>query len=399
MRNLKLSYIEAKSGLKKAVFPEIFLVSLYRALSPYRGCSHGCVYCDGRAEKYYVEGDFERDIAVRSNLVGIVEQQVQSGFTSREYGAITFGSGVTDVYQPVEQELELTRSLLKALIPTKLPVIILTKSDLVLRDFDLLKEFSHVLIILTITTLDNKLAGILEPGASLPSQRLEVIKKAKECGFDAGVMTMPLCPGLSDNDDVNEMFATLKDAGSDFIYPGGLTLRPGCQKDYFLAAIENNYPHLKDNYTDIYCENRQSGMPVKTYYKNHNDKWQRSLRKLKVSSMIPHFIYKKYLSRVDSVYVLLSHMEELYRLRGVNTASLQKSISYYSIWLKNIRSTARRKRVKVSPLDPFPVTRYLDEQLANEGFFNILRNEKLSHFLTKLSDEDQFFDYPSLKIH
>ena len=92
--------IEAKSGLSRARLPDAFLVSLYRALAPYRGCGHGCAYCDGRAERYYVDGDFERDIAVRRNLPERVALDVAA---SREYGAVCIGSGVTDVYQPAER--------------------------------------------------------------------------------------------------------------------------------------------------------------------------------------------------------------------------------------------------------------------------------------------------------
>ena len=104
--------IEAKTGLSKGMFPEPFLVALYRAQAPYRGCAHGCQYCDGRAEKYYVEGDFEKDICVRANLPGLVASDVAAGTAAREYGAVCIGSGVTDVYQPIERELELTRRTL-----------------------------------------------------------------------------------------------------------------------------------------------------------------------------------------------------------------------------------------------------------------------------------------------
>ena len=172
--------IEAKSGITRAPLPDPFFACLYRCLAPYRGCAHACRYCDGRAEKYYVEGDFERDIAARTNLSELVAKNVEAGLAAREFGAIGLGSGVTDVYQPIERELGLTRRVLEALVPTALPIVILTKSDLILRDFDILARFPRALVMVTVTTTDPEKARILEPGASPPDQRLEVIRRARK---------------------------------------------------------------------------------------------------------------------------------------------------------------------------------------------------------------------------
>ncbi|MCD1653803.1 hypothetical protein K7J14_03700 [Treponema zuelzerae] len=160
--------IEAKTGLARARLPEAFLVSLYRALAPYRGCAHGCIYCDGRAEKYYVEGDFARDISVRENLPEIIARDVSAGVGAREFGAICIGSGVTDVYQGVEAELGLTRKTLEILSETGLPLVILTKSDLIQRDFDVISRFPKAVVIFTATTINAADAARLEPGASPP---------------------------------------------------------------------------------------------------------------------------------------------------------------------------------------------------------------------------------------
>jgi hypothetical protein len=88
--------VEAKTGVSRSLLAEPFLVSLCRALAPYRGCSHGCRYCDGRAEKYYVEGDFERDVAARTNLPERVAADVTAGKMAKEWGAVCIGSGVND---------------------------------------------------------------------------------------------------------------------------------------------------------------------------------------------------------------------------------------------------------------------------------------------------------------
>ncbi len=224
----------AKTGLARAALPDTFLVSLYRATAPYRGCGHGCRYCDGRAEKYYVDGDFERDIIVRENVAEAVARDVADGVALRESGAVALGSGVTDVYQPIEKELGLTRKTIEALVPTGLPIGVLTKSDLVLRDFDLFAKFPAAFVAVTITTMDERLAALLEPGAPPPEARIEVIRRARAAGFHAGIMAMPMCPGI---DDDEESFARVaeaaKEAGAEFVYPGGVTLRPGRQKDFF----------------------------------------------------------------------------------------------------------------------------------------------------------------------
>lgn len=275
---MQIHPIKAKSGISRSSLPEPFLVSLYRVLSPYRGCGHGCKYCDGRAEKYFVEGDFEKDIAVRDNLHNFVSSQIADGYSSKEWGAFCMSSGVTDIYQPLEKELNLTRKTLESLIPSKLPVVILTKNALVERDFDLLEQFPQALVILTITTVNEEHASVLEPNASSPAERLETVKKARQRGFHSGVMAMPLCPGIStDQKSVTALFDSCEASGAEFIYPGGLTLRPGCQKEEFKILIEDTFSHLSPLYESIYRENRQSGMPSKDYYRPFMKEWDAAL--------------------------------------------------------------------------------------------------------------------------
>ncbi|HBD96474.1 MAG: hypothetical protein A2015_15080 [Spirochaetes bacterium GWF1_31_7] len=397
MRDINLTNIQAKSGIHRAIVPEIFLITLYRSLAPYRGCSHGCLYCDGRAEKYFVEGNFESDIAVRNNLIELVTRDIAKGVTAREYGALSFSSGVTDVYQPVEEKYGLSRQLLKALLPAQLPLVILTKNDLVLRDFDILSQFPEVLIMTTITTLDTELSDFLEPDASSPNKRLDIIKKAKEHGFHTGVLTMPLCPGLTDDvNTVQSLFETLKNAGADFISPGNLTLRPGCQKDLFMHSINNSYPHLNNLYTTIYSEERQSGMPRLHYTKPLYSTYLRILADMKMPSMIPHSIYKKFLTPPDYMYVLLCHMNELYSNRGVNTAPLKKATLQYGEWLKTLRSGLRRKRLPVD--DNFVITRIMTEKLCESNLETVLGNKKLADLFHTILGNDVCFDYTELKL-
>jgi len=395
--------IEAKTGITRAILSEPFLVSLHRVQAPYRGCGHGCRYCDGRAEKYYVEGDFERDIMVRTNLPDLVKTEVASGILSREYGAICIGSGVTDVYQPLERDLELTRRTLEALVPARQPIVILTKNDLILRDFDILSRFPKVLVIVTVTTANAAHASILEPCASSPAERLEIVRRAKEAGFLSGVMAMPMCPGISES--LNSFTAVVdaaERAGTDFVYPGGLTLRPGRQKEFFLSLIDDEFPDLIPLYENMYRENRQSGAPLLAEYTQTENDWHALLRSRGIARMIPHKVYRELLSPPDSLFVLLCHMESLYSSRNINTKPLSASLKGYAYWLKEERSSLRRKRIKPLESDPFPITRILGEKLnelcANNGIARVLGNEKLASLVTSVVRDNTVFDYATLSI-
>jgi DNA repair photolyase len=400
--------IEAKTGVSRSLFAEPFLVSLYRALAPYRGCSHACCYCDGRAEKYYVEGDFGRDIAARTNLPELVTADVKSGRMAKEWGAVCIGSGVTDVYQPLEEKLRLTRRTLEALVPAQVPVVILTKNILILRDFDVLLRFPKALIILTITSVDPKIAKILEPGASAPEERLEVVRRAKASGFMSGIMAMPLCPGISDTaEQTNALFESGSEAGADFIYPGGLTLRPGRQKDLFMTIVGDSFSEHRSLYERIYSENRQSGMPIASYAAQLMKDQNAELVNRHMPQMIPHNVYRELLSPPDSLFVLFCHMQDLYRQRGIDIGPLKKAAGMYAEWLRVELSALRRKRFRSTAADPFPITRILSEKLirlcspdksGESDFTRICGNERLARFVQEIILEKKYFDYSSLSL-
>jgi len=410
--------LEAKSGLSRGPSAEPFLCCLYRALAPYRGCLHGCAYCDGRAEKYYVEGTFDRDIGARFNLVDRMRSDVERGVADREYGAACIGSGVTDVYQPHEERFALTRKTLEALIPAGIPVVILPKNARILRDLDLLAQFPKALVILTITTLDARLASILEPGASPPERRLETVRRAREAGFRAGVMAMPLCPGLTDGEEeVRALVRACGDAGAEFVYPGGLTLRPGRQKDRFFETLSRHFPEKLPLYAEAYAENRQSGAPTAAFRTGLERAISRIVDDAGMPAMIPHGVYRDLLSLPDAVFVLLCHMQSLYAARGVNTAPLKAATERYAAWLAGERKALRRRRPTAerdrtgAPMDlrfdldtasptadtrPFPVTAALEARLKERPFAERCGNERLGALMDRIIAEGAIFDYRSL---
>ncbi len=414
--------LEAKTALSRGTLAEPFLCCLYRAMAPYRGCGHGCAYCDGRAEKYFVEGVFDRDIGVRFNLGGLMRKEALGRTARGEYGAVCIGSGVTDVYQPYDGRFALTRECLEALAPLGIPVVILTKNARIERDFDLLARFPSALVILTVTTLDPRLASVLESGASPPARRLETVRRAREAGFHAGVMAMPLCPGITDSTEAARgLFRACHDAGAEFVYPGGLTLRPGCQKERFFETLTAHFPEKVPLYERAYAENRQSGMPDRSYRTGLERTIGRILDEEGIPSMIPHSVYRDLLSPPDSIFVLLCHMQSLYAARGVDTRPLKAATERYGAWLAETRKAVRRKktprnapaasaketaagdlfpndRESDNPAEPFPITAELSARLRERPFAERCGNARLGSLVDTLLNDGAVFDYPTLSL-
>src|SRR5919107_2817044 len=172
------------------------------SINPYRGCSHGCIYCYARPTHEYLglsAGlDFESRILVKQDAPELLRKELLS---SRWNPQVLSMSGVTDPYQPVERRLRITRRCLGVLAEFRNPVIIVTKNYLVTRDLDLLSELaSHdaAAVAFSLTTLDDDLRRIMEPRTSPPARRLAAVEKLAAGGIPVGVMTAPVIPGLND---------------------------------------------------------------------------------------------------------------------------------------------------------------------------------------------------------
>ncbi len=367
--------------LQKALIPDNFTRSLFR-ISPYRGCSHGCRYCDGRAERYYVPGDFEKDVEVRENIPSRLEEEL---LNFREWGMVTLGSGVTDVYQPKEAEAGLTRKILTLLAKSELPVQILTKSDLVQRDLDILgplaKKVGAVLLI-SLTTLDQDLLNVMEPGASRASERIETLRLAKAAGLTTGVLAMPLLPGLSDDKkSVENLANALKSVEVDFVCPGGLTLRPGCQKEIYLDTLAAHHPELLTFYKEIYGENRPSGMPQR-HPSYQGDYLIQILRDMGIPPVMPQRIYKNLLPRGDGLSLVFQDLRDHYKYRGIDVRSLQSIISRYNSWWIDLRKHFRRHRA----LEDTWLDQRFTEALTFGELERLLDNKKLWKFTQEILD-------------
>ncbi len=218
-------------------------------LNLYRGCQHGCIYCDSRSKCYGIK-NFS-DIEVKGNALELLEKEIQS---KREKGTIGFGS-MNDPYMPLEKERKLTRKALQIISKHRFPVHLITKSTLVTRDIDLLQEISRVYaaVSITITTVDDMLSQKIEPGAPVSSKRFEAIKTLSERGIYCGIPLIPVLPYLTDQPrNIKEMVNRAKETGAKYVLGAmGMTLREG-QREYFYHQLDNKFPGISEKYIQSY---------------------------------------------------------------------------------------------------------------------------------------------------
>lgn len=223
-------------------------LSFEASINPYRGCEHGCAYCYARTYHEYLGYsagiDFESKILVKERAAELLEKQLSS---PRYRCKVLVMSGATDSYQPVERKLKITRACLEVLARFRNPVVVITKNDLVTRDLDHLGElakFGAVAVFSSITSLDPKLARILEPRASSPRSRLKAIGRLAEAGVPVGVSAAPIIPGLNDHELPRILEAAAK-AGATFAFYTMVRL-PGAVGPVFENWLERHFPERKD---------------------------------------------------------------------------------------------------------------------------------------------------------
>ena len=223
-------------------------VGFNASINPYRGCEHGCVYCYARPTHEYLgfsSGlDFESKIMVKEDAPELLRNELSSPKWKPQVVAL---SGNTDCYQPVEKKKQLTRRCLEVFLDFRNPVVIITKNHLVRRDIDLLAELAKyqcIGVTISITTLDTKLASLMEPRASTPERRLAAIRALSEAGVPVGYLQAPMIPALTDSEAPAIAQAAAK-AGAKFC--GYVTLRlPFAVKLLFEQWLEQHYPGKKE---------------------------------------------------------------------------------------------------------------------------------------------------------
>ena len=254
-------------------------------INVYRGCEHGCKYCYALYSHQYLKSEtgvgsgrgagtgagaapdlsnYYRRIYAKTNIVEQLEKELSRPGRKKEL--VNFG-GVCDSYQPAEKEFELMPEILKLMIKYKNPIVLSTKSDLILRDFDLIDELSRaafVNIASTVTTMDEQIRKLIEPACVSSERRFKVLKKFKETNAAIGVHTMPILPFLTDSpENLEHIFSKTKEIEADYIITCPLSLRSQTRK-YYLKCMAHQFPHLYEPTRILY---KSGGLDAA--YKSH----------------------------------------------------------------------------------------------------------------------------------
>jgi len=340
--------IEAKSILRKHKKIDPWFLSRY-GMNLYRGCSHNCVYCDGRAEGYYVEGEFGEDVTVKTNALEVLDRELDPGRKRipREPGFIMVGGGVGDSYQPIEKKYELTRRTLQVIAEHCLPVHMLTKSTLIERDIDILKrinEETRAIVSFSFSSVNDGISRVFEPGVPAPSRRLKTIELFKKEGISCSMFLLPVIPFVTDTVQlIDDALSKAKDTGVDFVIFGRMTLKEGRQKDYFINVVNRLHPELAAQYETIYTSSKW-GEPTKEYYASANIRFGSIAERYRMPVRIPSVFFKDLLSENDLAVVLLEHIDYLLRLQGKASSFgyAAYSISQIKEPLSNVKAELRR---------------------------------------------------------
>jgi DNA repair photolyase len=262
-----IAYKEVRSILNKHKKRDSWFLDDY-SINPYEGCGFNCTYCYVHGSKY--GENLAEKIVIKKDAAAILDKQLANRAKKNEYGFIAVGSA-TDAYMQVEEEIGLTRELLQVMLKHRFPVFISTKSELIKKDLDLLKQIDAnailpedlkqnpgrgVIISFSFSTLDEKLTRQLEPGAPSPQKRMEALKLFSDNGFLCGVNAMPLLPYISDTEvEIEKIIAAAKQYGANYILIAGLTLFGRDERDskqLVFRFLRNNYPDLLEKYEKMY---------------------------------------------------------------------------------------------------------------------------------------------------
>jgi DNA repair photolyase len=250
--------IEAKVLLSHVKQPDTWFGLKYN-MNLYRGCQHRCIYCDSRSECYQID-DFDGEVLVKANALELLRDELSR---KRVKGVIGLGS-MNDPYMPLERRLELTRRALAIIAEFGFPVHVITKSDLVVRDLDLLRRISRVYasVSFTVTTADDDLAAKVEPFAPRPSARFAAMRALADAGVQTGVTMMPILPFIEDTrENLAAIVTQAAESGARYVLPWlGMSLRDR-QRAYYYRQLERHFPGLRARYKRTYGERYSCDVP------------------------------------------------------------------------------------------------------------------------------------------
>ena len=248
------------------------ILTAKNGMNLYRGCSHGCIYCDSRSRCYQFTHDFE-DIEVKSNALELLEDALR-----RKRKKCMIGTGsMTDPYVPLEKELEHVRKTLMLVERYGFGFTVITKSDLILRDLDLLKrinEKTKCVVQMTLTTYDEELCKKIEPGVCTTRRRFEVLKAMRDAGIPTVVWLCPILPFINDTEEnLRGILNYCVEAGVRGVlcFGMGLTLRDG-NREYFYEQLDRLFPGMKERYmrefgNSYICSSPRNGRLMKLFHR------------------------------------------------------------------------------------------------------------------------------------
>ncbi|MDR0790487.1 MAG: radical SAM protein [Bacteroidales bacterium] len=253
-----MQYIEAKNIVTKNQ-NQYWFGTDYN-MNIYRGCSHGCIYCDSLSDCYR-NTDFET-IKAKARAIEIIRANLRS---KQLKGVIATGS-MSDPYNICEKELCLTKQALRVVDENRFGIAIATKSTLITRDIDELKSIakhSPIICKLTITTYDDALCRKIEPSVAPTSKRFETIEQLSKNGIYCGVLLMPVLPFINDTEqNALSILRKAKDCGAKFVYPFfGMTLRDS-QREHYYNKLDEHFPTLKDRYIATFGSKYNCSSPI-----------------------------------------------------------------------------------------------------------------------------------------
>jgi len=249
MHNINIQTVPAKSIVYKNQSPSAWFGLDYN-MNIYRGCSHGCIYCDSRSTCF--QNPEFNTVKVKENALQIVRDDLR-----RKVKTGVVGTGaMSDPYNPFEEHLKLTRNSLELLNAFGFGASLTTKSALIIRDIDILKDIqvhSPVIVMISITTADDELSKQLEPSVSATSERFNALRLLADSGIYCGVFIIPMLPFITDStENLTKLTHMAKDAGANFVYTHmGMTLRSG-SREYFYEHLDTILPGVKEKYVKCF---------------------------------------------------------------------------------------------------------------------------------------------------
>ncbi len=256
---IRYESLHAKTGMNRVKAPSM---PFDWSINPYRGCQHGCSFCYARSTHAFLgmEADdtFQKHIVFKANVPEVLEAQLKKMSRSRDglkrIGTVAIGTA-TDPYQPLEAKTLLTRKCLEILAKYRVPATITTRSPLILRDIDVLKELPLSSVNVSVNTLDREVWRHFEPASPFPLKRLETVQRLVEEGIPAGLFMAPILPYITDSEDhLSAIVAQAASHKAQFVMPSFLRLGTREVKSWFFRTLHEHYPSLVVPYAELYRE-------------------------------------------------------------------------------------------------------------------------------------------------